>query len=1171
MAVVALSIALSLFGQVTTSSITGTVMDSSGGAFPGASVTIANLAQGVSRTATTNAAGDYLISGLPAGTYTLTVSAQGFAAYQATGIILQAAQDIRENVTLTVGAVTSKVDVVGTSIGQVQTENAQLGGTVTGRQITELELNGRQFTQLIALMPGVSNMSNEDEGAVGLTASTEYTINGGRGEYNNWEIDGVSNMDTGAGAGINITFPSVDAIGETRVLTSNYGAQYGQNGSGTMIVALKSGTDKFHGDLYEFNRNDMYNSRNFFASGVGSYKKNDFGYTLGGPFYIPGHYNTSKSKTFFFWSEEWRKQVTPNTFDLQVPSAQEMQGNFSDVCPNASTGSFADCPVNPATGKYFPGNQVSIDSNAQDLAAGWFPSPNVGSGALSFYQANPSYPTNWREELVRVDQNITPKVRAMVHYIHDSWSTVVPAIMWGTGAFPTVNTDAVAPGSNLVGELTVAASPTLLNQFIFGYSVNHLSFWNTGTRWQIPANFTMTELYNNGFSGLLPSVFICCNAQDNGGGGFGMEPNVPIAGQPKFNSNPVFSFRDSLSKIAGPHNLTFGFDAVLRQKNEMAQPNPASDNGLLTFSNSSPVTTGNAYADFLTGRIEEFQQVSNRLKYYTRGKTFAPYVQDDWHVSRRLTLNLGFRAELNRIWNMKYDIESSFSPASYSLAAAPQIDLTGAITGVAGALVPGVGNQFDGVRTCGVNGFSSGCMKGHLFNPAPRIGFAWDPSGHGAWAIRGGYGLFVEGMNGNEANAESLEGTPPKTLTSAAYNVVGYTHIGSSTPEIFPITAIELENQMRWPYVQQWNLDVERNIGAHAVVSVAYVGSKGTHLADIRDDNQIHPTPPSQNPFAAGQPITPAICSSLAVNGQPVTGQALMNLNVACLNVIPAAYRPYYGLNDIELIETQANSNYNALQIYIRRTVGRLNFSFAYTYSHALDDSSDRFDTSFRNSFNLAQSYASSTFDQRHNLSASYVYAFPFFERQSNRLLKGTLGGWQISGITTFQTGTPFSVANGIYSDNDGVGNGVGTGSYPDICGNINAAPPERNVPGQIGPLLFNPGAFCAPRGLTFGDAGRNILRNPHISDWNMGLFKNIPLHGEQVHLQFRAEAFNTFNHTQLYVTAPTPTGNLITAGCYAGANNSAGDPSCIAGSTFLHANAAHNPRILQLGLKLIF
>jgi hypothetical protein len=244
----------------------------------------------------------------------------------------------------------------------------------------------------------------------------------------------------------------------------------------------------------------------------------------------------------------------------------------------------------------------------------------------------------------------------------------------------------------------------------------------------------------------------------------------------------------------------------------------------------------------------------------------------------------------------------------------------------------------------------------------------------------------------------------------------------------------------------------------------------------------------------------------------------------------------------------------------------------AIPYSHSLDNSSDREDNSFLDSYNLARNYASSTYDQRHILNFSYVYNLPFFHNQSNRLLKGTLGGWEISGITTFQTGTPITVTNGVFGDNAGVGNGAGSGSYPDICGNINAPPSETNVPGVIGPLLYNPAAFCAPRGLTFGNAGRNILRNPNQTNWDMGVFKDIPIHGEQIHLQFRAEAFNTFNIANLFLGSGSEgTANIVSAGCYAGPSNSAGDPSCIAGSTFLHATAAHNPRILQLGLKLIF
>ncbi|MGH9397356.1 MAG: hypothetical protein ACRD18_10975, partial [Terriglobia bacterium] len=965
------------------------------------------------------------------------------------------------------------------------------------------------------------------------------------------------------------------AIAEERVLTSNYGAQYGQDASGTIIAAIKSGTSQFHGDAYEFNRNELFNARNFFSSGRPSYKKNDYGFTLGGPVYIPGHYNTDKTKTFFFWSEEWRKEVNPNVFNVGVPSTQERLGDFSGVCPNPSntTSPFADCPVDPSTGTYFPGNKAPIDSNAQALMQMISP-PNSGSGALSFYRATPSYPTGWREDLIRVDQNITPNVRMMVHYIHDSWNTVEPTTLWSTASFPTINTDFSSPGTNFAAQLTASASPTLLNEFIFGYNVDHIYLSNVGA-WKLPANFTMKGLFNNGFGGKLPGIgSICCSASDSAGSGFGEDAGFMNPANSNYNANPIYTFRDMVTKISGNHNLTFGADFIAYQKNENSGVTP-NNNGNLTFSTSSPVTTGNPWADFLTGRIAQFQQLNSELKYYIRYKTFSPYIEDDWHVSRRLTLNLGFRAEIFGTYYNKYHLESSFDPRAYNPASAPQIDVDGSITGQAGALVPGVGNPFNGLITCGKGSVPASCMKGHLFNPAPRFGFAWDPTGHGMTAIRGGYGLFFDHMNGDEVNTESLESTPPLALSPSVFNIVGYGNVGGTALN-FPLNVTALEGQIYWPYVQQWNLDVQRNIGSNTVVSVAYVGSKGTHLTDQRNLNQLSPAPISQNPFGPGQPITSANCGSpfTGPDGKPVTGQAAINLSVACGNN-PDPYRPFTGFGNITLLESQANSDYNALQVYLRKTVGHLNFSLAYTYSHSLDDSSDRYDGTFVNSYNLRRNYASSSFDETHILNASYVYDFPFFQRSSSRLLRDAIGGWEISGITAFQTGTPFSVTNGglggLAGDSAGVGNGVGTGSFPDVCGNIHAAPPQANVPGIIGPLLYNPGAFCAPRGLTFGNAGRNILRNPHLLNWDMGLFKDIPIRGEKMHLQFRAEVFNAFNTTNLYVSSALGTGQSASTSCYGGPNNSAGDPGCIATTGFLQASSAHDPRILQFGLKLLF
>jgi hypothetical protein len=271
-------------------------------------------------------------------------------------------------------------------------------------------------------VPGVSNQTGQDEGAVGVGGSVAFSVNGGRTEYNNWQLDGGDNMDNGSNSTLN-TYPNVDAIAEVRVLTSNYGAQYGRNASGTVETITKSGTRDFHGDLFEFVRNDAFNARNFFQDTRPEYRKNDFGYTIGGPVFIPKVYNTTRQKTFFFFSEEWRKDRVPGqTFNQQVPSLEERSGNFSDVCPVGSTvdsNGFPNCPVNPGTGGYYPNNQVPVSSQAQTMLR-LIPKPTEGSGTSSFFNAAPVQPTNWREELVRVDQNFSDKVRLFARFLHDS-------------------------------------------------------------------------------------------------------------------------------------------------------------------------------------------------------------------------------------------------------------------------------------------------------------------------------------------------------------------------------------------------------------------------------------------------------------------------------------------------------------------------------------------------------------------------------------------------------------------------------------------------------------------------------------------------------------------------------------------------------------------------------
>jgi hypothetical protein len=1067
-------------GSAQTGSITGTVKDPSGAAIAGATVVVTSPERGITREMQTNSSGEYNQSALPQGSYDIIVTANGFKKYQAKAVTLEVSQKARVDVTLQVGAATTEVIVEGDNVAQVETQSSELAGTVTGKEITQLELNGRNFTTLVTLVPGVSNQTGADEAQVGINGSVSYSMNGGRTEYNNWELDGGDNMDNGSNGSLNV-YPSIDAISEFKVLTSNYGAQYGRNGSGTVEVETKSGTKDFHGDVYEFVRNDIFNAQNYFnskaAGGTGvtpPYKKNDYGYSIGGPVTIPGVYNKDKQKTFFFWSQEWRRERVPASFNVPVPSNAERGGDFSDLCPNPQSGSSQDCPIDPRTGMLFDGSQgpLPIDPAAAALLP-LIPAPTSDVPGAAIYNTNITLPTTWREELLRMDHNITDHNRLSFHYIHDSWVTNESGPIWDTASFPTTQTHFNGPGISLMARLTSNISPTLLNEFVASYTTDHITFSSLGY-FQRPAGFDslIGSIYNNGFGGKLPAINISGGAAY--GGGFGEDPNG-IWPEGPYNSNPTYTYRDNMTKIVGRHNLQFGAYFVAAQKNELSS---VQVNGSLTYDISSPISSGNAFADMLLGNIASFGQGSNQLKFYNRYKILEPYFQDDWRVSDHLTLNLGLRISLEGTYRDRYKHAYNWDPSVYDPANAPLIDSDGSITGTAGALVPGVGNPLDGLVQCGVGGIPVGCSKGHLFNPAPRVGFAWDPKGDGKMAIRGGYGIFFEHANGNEANTEGMEGqTSPLLQSSSQVNILGYTNIGASTGTAapsFPNSFISIPHQVVWPYMQQWHLDVQRELPSHAVLTVSYVGSKGTHLGRQRDLNQLQPTPASQNPYKPGEPIGGGFdsngdplhddCGTMTTpSGVAITGQAAINLSVACGNDANP-FRPFYGLSTITLLENKASSIYHALQISARKSVGSLSLNLAYTYSHSIDDSSDRYDGNFVNSYDVASSRASSNFDERHMLNVGYVWDLPFFRKTG--LTHSLLGGWQYSGIATLATGTPFTVTNGTtFGDNAGVGNGVGTGSYPDLVGN-----PKQGIPGPAdlaGPsyakFFYNPAAFALP------------------------------------------------------------------------------------------------------------
>jgi hypothetical protein len=1389
-----LVLVLALLGGASVSAqtgrITGHVTDPQGAVIPDAAVQVLTQDSTIKRDVKTDINGEYSVPYLPAGNYRVLIQAPGFGSIDSQEMGLSAGQILVFNAQLTIASEKSEVTVSGgASTAGVELDTSSISTTIPSKEVEAYGLNGRNFLSLATMAPGVSNQTGQDEAKVGVAGSAKFSVNGGRVEYNTFEVDGSDvlntsiNVSRGQGEPL-MVYPSIDAIDELKILTASYSALYGKTASGSVLVTTKSGSPAFHGNAYEFLRNEMFNARNYFDQPVVQpngtlrkrtplYRRQDFGFTLGGPVFIPNVYNTKKDKTFFFFSEEFRFEKTPVDFNQAVPTAAERQGDFSDVCPIFVPGAsptfnpaaYPDCPHAPNGGLgILPSRTVNMSYTGQAiLNSGIIPEPNSTFGCNSTnptafphcYNAAVSPPTFWREELFRIDHDLTSTQRLSFRYIHDAWNTTTLTPQWGVvqNSFPTVENRLDGPGLDMIVSLTQTLPHGFFNRLVLGYSVEHITLapqpgpgvtsldrpamldnpgsvpgWTpladnaycgtiTGPQPVPPGTAqsltgcAMGYIFSNGYGGnKMPGLEFQGTNGAYGGHGF----NADTGYAPWKQDNPTYGVRDDVNKTVGKHNLQFGFEASYVRQNELSAVSGANSGdlqGLLTFSNQQSLyTSGNAFADFLSGPgikplvdgentyasytqtgIKSYTQDSGQGEYDNRYKMAELYLQDDWRVNSRFTVNFGFRGSFYGAWYNPRNTAYNWSPEAYNptLGGSIYVDTNygylvrktsygGATPGTPVPLPNRTGpyslSNLDptitnGLTQCGVNGVSQSCMSNHPFHPAPRIGFAWDPFGDGKTAIRAGYGLYWEHGTGYEANVGSLIGSAPLVLSETESNVTGpgsndvgaYNYIGQSCQGgtqqcgglssasgsvTYPLNVTSIPTKAVYGYTQQWSLSVQREIRKNVVGQVAYVGTKGTHLTAVSDLNQLSPLSSGLNPFSPGEPITSSVCSSgstynyFSVTGSnpyPPTGPGIpntpgigptspgyINMVVACtgnpgftqpgtsagllLGISPDAVRPYPGFSNIVSVKNIAVSSYHALQATLREITGPLTIAVAYTYSHSLDDASDRSSANFANSLDLKSNYASSDFDQRHILNVSYQYDLPFLrilkgftnlagpsapednESDSGKgrplpaFVKTALGGWQLSGITTWQTGTPFSIINGGGSDgtgaadNAGVGDGLGIGSYVDLIPGYSphgqkpyVAPSSANV----GPLLYNPSAFAAPRGLTFGNSGRNSLNNPTRTNFNVSLFKHFkPVH-ERLDIEFRAEAFNVFNHTQFRIYDPSHpgnTGNNI-ANCYGDISTfySAGASGCLVGNSFLHPVDAHDPRIMQFGLKGTF
>ena len=1106
-----LSIPTSNYAQEVTASIVGTVTDPSGAFVPHASISVTNTDKNaVIRSLTTNESGSFNAPFLPVGNYSVSIELQGFKKYTQTGIILNVNDRIAVNAALEVGAITDAISVVANPVA-VDTQTATNGTVVNGTQIRELQLSNRNFLQLVTLTPGVSQSNNNDTLFIGISnpsgsvATIPVSINGGRPSQSAWIVDGADILDRGSNLTLT-NYPSVEAIEEFKVLRGQYSAEFGRAATGQVNIITRSGGNQFHGSAYEFFRNEKLNANNFFNNSSGvtrpPLRYNNFGWSLGGPVWIPKLYDGRKLKTFFFFSEEWRRQVTNATVPSALPSASQKNGVFNTPVCIAFNGS-GDCAQ---TGTQVPNVSPTAAAYIKDI---FNKIPNgLGDGNPVYNIFNGRY--NYRQELFKIDQIFSDRFSLWARYINDSIPTTEPGGLFTGLTVPGVgSTTTNSPGQGWAVRATYTFTPTLVNEI--GYTWSHGDIISTPTgliSGKLSPDIRPKLVYQSTF-GRVPGLNF--DSGFDGIGGFG----------PYFDPSHNHNIFDNLTKIIGKHNLKTGFAFNWYRKKE----NQISDNvgGFSFDGNGAPDSSDQGvanqnWANFLLGRALSFSQAQRDLVTDLRSSQYEFYVQDDWRVRPTLTFNVGVRYGVYLNPTSPEKLLTNFDPGLYDPAKAPKVDPQ------TGLLVAGTGEPGNGIINGSVNSpFGDRVQNSDKKTWAPRIGVAWDPFGTGKTAIRSGYGIAYDiptigiwqdniGTNPPYANGVSIKNT---SLDNAS--------AGVADANLSPVPLQATPLPYHQPYVQQWSFDVQREISPGFILQAGYYGAKGTHLIGLTDLNLLR----------AGQLISAGLLAP---------GQALTSRNYGRV----AAQRPYQGYGQIAAIESAFNSSYNSLQVAAKKQFGgRSQVSIAYTWAKTLTDAQTDRSSGFQDPHNTRLDRGLASFSREHDFSANYVYDLPFF-RSSTRLVKATLGGWQLSGIFSAATGLPLTVSVSRSSDPAGIGFGLDTGptsSRPDRIGDPNAIS-ERTVR-----HWFNTAAFAkVPAGVVRpGNSPRGAVIGPGFWRVDQSLFKNFKM-TERVNLQIRGEAFNLFNHT-----------------------NFAGLSTNSSSSAFGRVTTVRDPRQMQLGVKLEF
>jgi len=1102
--------AAALPAQEITGNISGTVTDSSGAGIPDANVVLINTATGAERSTTTTSGGIFFFTSLPVGDYQLTVSKTGFKKSETAGIHLNVNDKLNFSISLSVGAVNDVVTVT-TEAPVLQTESAEVSNLVGNNQMKALPLNQRDFGQLVDLVPGVA----PDNGRVGIN-DTSVSVNGNQSNSNLYLVDGTFDEDNGNNGGIMVR-PSVDAIEEFKILRNNYSPEFGEATGAIVNVVTKGGGKDFHGSLFEFLRNDKLDASDPFLGAPGKLRYNDYGFTIGGPIWIPNLYNKDRKTDFFFFSGEFSREVRGNTVTGIVPTLGQRNGIFQTPCVTGGAG----CdPQEFAVDE--PDFTGTPDPNAVAFLAR-YPMPNADiSNGYNFIASSPAI-SNFNHYGIRWDHQFGAKATLMANYMQTN--TPLTALnssgFWGDDNFPSVSSDWNTHAKIATIKLTTVLSSRTVNDFQFGYSNNVIDIKTSTVSDKVLASrsgFTYTELFPE-TSGSFPAL----NLDD----GFDMLQHTA----PFFDLTHNFQYRDDLTHSIGRHNLKVGFFARFSRKLE-----PANGGGDFTAGSFTVLSL----SDLLAGNVEQYSEQEANNDVPSRGRDVAAYFQDTFKLSSRFTLDYGLRWQyLGQVFSVKNNV-ASFYPNRYDPARCPAATAF-VVDPVTGALVvdPATCDVLNGIVTQQTPGVNKSLRDPHYKDFEPRVGFAWAPlASNNKLLVRAGGGIY----HGRDAFSQnSATGQLPPFNNNPALNGITFSSMTAPFNPATPQPAGQLnvlEKSYPSPQSYQYSLGVQYEIMPRTSVEINYVGARQIHLGRNRNINQVP---------AVYQPAV----ANFVNNG--CTPDVVPTTASTCVD--PNTVRPYLGFDFINVNERAATSRYNSLQMFFNRQMSHgLAFQAAYTYSRNIattsnKDSEGRF-LPLQDAFHPEREKAVADQDIPHSLVLNYVWELPL-GRKSTGLVKALTAGWQINGISTFRSGRPLNIC--LQNDNAGLGDS-GICERPDVSGNPNLGRSKRTLN-----EWFSTAVFSTPALGTFGNSGRNTVRGSGINNWDLSIFKttDIPWLGrhsgwnaaEHARIEFRAEMFNVWNHAQF------------------------GDP----GTTLGDANFGQitslgiNPREIQFGLRLEF